>query len=60
MTMYFYYYSTTCSGSQVVILHVCVSLAGGMYSLFDGRMDKLVKETPATNQVFNFRDLIPS
>lgn len=33
---------------------------GGIYGLYDGRVDKMLKENPETNQVYSYNDVIPS
>lgn len=39
-------------------LHIALC-TGGVFSLFDGRMDQAVRENAATSQIHNLSDLLP-
>lgn len=43
------------AGKRILYIHT-----GGIYGLYDGRVDKMLKENPETNQVYSYNDVIPS
>lgn len=45
---------TRFQGKRVLYIHT-----GGVFGLYDGRIDDLLKRTPATNSVYSHEDIIP-